>query len=173
MRLRWRAGSIKTWATCDVCSPRGAHEADQDHSHGVLGVACISAVILGLFAVMSHGGTDPIASCMAKVKRGNPAIMSIAAETMPKSAVLVPLDGADNCEETYIARPAVTAKMMEWRTKQEAVSYLKARHWHSNPSWYLTSVDHEDVSAVINEAREHGTRYVEVSFVAFGGPIES
>lgn len=135
--------------------------------------AGIAAVVLGLFVVIARWETDPVASCMADVKRGMPVMRAIAGDTMPHSAVLESSDGAETCEETYVPRPEVTARMTKWRSQEEAVAYLRARGWHANPSRYLTSPDHEDVSAVIEEGRQHGKPYVEVSFVAFQGLDQS
>ena len=91
--------------------------------------AAAGAVALGL-AISGCATSDPIADCLAQERSGYPALKVVAAQTMPESAIIrFPDRGGENCEDSLTPRLGAMAIVREWRTRQEAISYLKAKGW--------------------------------------------
>jgi hypothetical protein len=118
------------------------------------------------FAISGCAASDPIADCLAKEWSGYPALKAVAAQTMPKSAVIrFPDRSGMNCEDSLTPRPGATAIMREWRTRQEAISYLRAKGWRAvDDSGSLANPDGTISASATHTILANGKSYIYVLF---------
>jgi hypothetical protein len=134
--------------------------------------ASVSAGVLGLVVAMPGcGSPDPngpeaIADCVAKERSGYPALKAAAERAMPPSASIRFADRSGwNCEDSLTPRPAATAIMDEWHTRQDAISYLESTGWRFvGQGGGLTKGDQSVWTSVTQVTTAKGRVYVYVLF---------
>jgi hypothetical protein len=131
-----------------------------------------AAGVFGLVVAMSGcgspdpGGAEAIADCVAIERSGYPALKAAAQQAMPRSASIRFADrGGWNCEDTLTPRPGATAVMKEWRTRQDAISYLESTGWRFvGQGGGLTKGDQSVWTSVTRVTTAKGRVYVYVLF---------